>query len=611
MEDRMSRYLLTVFATAALFLLSCEGGGGNDAGPTDAVDATGPTDLSETGPEDGEPCDDGEACTWDDVWKDGVCAGVEYDCETGAPFCVMRGCDGDGGCVVDVVDDGFCFVEGACFAEGVANPADTCAECDPVKDQQAWSPAPGVTECSDGDACTLDDHCDEGECVGTGAKDCDDGNPCTEDSCDVSLGCMHENVGGPCEEGDLCSLGDECVDGGCVAGNEVPDCDDGDPCTVDSCVPATGCVNELDPAVACDDENECTLDTCDDVNGCGHDPVEGPCEDGDLCTSGDVCVGGECQTGPDTPDCDDENVCTEDSCNPLAGCIHAGIAGDCDDGEECTINDVCLGGKCTGKKTASCDYCEVVNSHANKVIVMQMGATGHPGQGLDLDGDPETCSPSTDCSGGIDNELGLLAVFVNDGLAASVEDGSLTYVLEFVDFDKEGAPFTLNFLASYLAESDQLCDFQTEECGYIPFQDALDVACNAIMSFDNTKLDGNKLTAGGTNNTFAFQATLFGGGVMNLSIANARIEAEVQLTQGETQIFSMQGFLGGAVDKAELLDTIEKLPDEVLPMDKEMVIDLLDTLIVNDLDTDGDGEPDSASVAIRFDTIPADLVPYE
>ncbi|NOZ01722.1 MAG: hypothetical protein GXP54_07515, partial [Deltaproteobacteria bacterium] len=289
------------------------------------------------------------------------------------------------------------------------------------------------------------------------------------------------------------------------------------------------------------------------------------------------------------------------------GCIHANVPGECDDNESCTVDDVCLGGKCTGKKTSSCEICEVVNTDANKVTVMQMGASGHPGQGLDLDNNPDTCAPSTDCSGGIDNELGLLATFVNTGLTDSVEQGFLTYVLNFKNFDKDGNPFTLEFLASYLSNNNQFCDYQYDECAYVPFQDALDVDCNGIMSFDNTKVQGNKLTAGGNNYTFGFQASLYGGAIMTLSIANARIEATIQLTQGGGQIFSMEGFLGGAVDKAELLDTISKLPDDVLPMDKNTVIELLDTFIVNDLDTDGDGVPDSASVAIRFNTIPADL----
>jgi len=609
----MSVRLAMTWIGALALTVSCGGGDGGESDLTfpDAVQDSTSVDTSETGPVNGTPCDDEDPCTQGDEYADGVCAGAPYDCTTGSPFCITRSCDGEGGCVVLKVQAGFCFVDGACFAEDSANPSDGCALCDPAVDQDAWSPAPGVTECSDGDACTLDDHCDKGKCVGGQTKDCDDKNPCTEDTCDEGLGCVHENREGACEDGDLCTLADTCVEGVCEAGWEVPDCDDGNPCSVDTCVAATGCVNTVDAAVACNDENECTLETCDTQTGCGHEPMEGPCEDGDLCTLDDFCQAGVCETGAGVPDCTNDNECTDDFCSPLAGCIHANLPGECDDNESCTIDDVCLGGKCTGKKTGDCDVCEVVNTHANKVTVLQMGTSGHPGQGLDLDDDPLTCAPSTDCSGGIDNELGILAPFVNSGLADSVDQGHLTYITEFVDFDKEGAPFSLNFVASYLSDTNPFCDFQYAECAYVVFQDALDVDCNAIMAFDNATLDGTKLTAGGTNYTFGFQASLIGGAIMVISIANAQIEAKVQFTQGGSQIFSVQGFLGGAVDKAELLDTIGKLPDDVLPMDKEIVITMLDTLIVNDLDTDGDGTPDAASVAIRFDTIPANIVPGE
>jgi hypothetical protein len=56
------------------------------------------------------------------------------------------------------------------------------------------------------------------------------------------------------------------------------------------------------------------------------------------------------------------------------------------------------------------------------------------------------------------------------------------------------------------------------------------------------------------------------------------------------------------------MDTLSKLPDYVFPMPKKDVLDMLDTVIVNDLDVDADGTPDVASVNIRFTTIPANIV---
>jgi len=591
-----------------LLLMACGGGdGGSDNGPAD-VQHGADDGYIETGPADGEPCDDGDPCTMDDVWLDGVCAGTEYDCQSGSPFCVHKACDGEGGCVVDDVKADFCFLDGACYQDGVANPKDACGECDASADQMGWSTAAGVTACSDGNACTVDDHCEDGKCAGT-PLDCDDGDDCTDDHCDEALGCMHDNKEGPCEDGDLCSLGDSCVDGVCVGGAEVPDCNDDNPCTVDTCDPASGCVNVLDPAEACDDQNDCTLDSCNQDDGCAYDNVEGPCEDGDLCTSGDYCLNGECQTGANATECDDDNTCTEDTCNPLFGCIHAKLTGQCDDGWDCTYEDTCLGGQCIGKKTADCPDCEYdPNPHANKVTVFQIGTTGHPGQGLDLDDDPDTCAPTTDCSGGIDNELGLLAVFLNPGVTEAVDNGYLTYVLEFKDFKDDGTPFEVLMHGAYLHDSNPDCDFQSNECAYYVVSASFAVDCSPLANFDNAKLVDGHLKAGGNGYGFAVKTTLMGGGALEIGVSNIRIEADVQLNQGESQVVGMQGFMGGAVDKAELLLAIDSLPDDVFPLDKETIKGMLDTLIVNDLDSDGDGVDDAASISIRFDTIPADLV---
>jgi hypothetical protein len=46
-------------------------------------------------------------------------------------------------------------------------------------------------ECSDGDLCTENDHCEDGECK-SDPKNCNDGELCTEDSCDPYTGaCVH------------------------------------------------------------------------------------------------------------------------------------------------------------------------------------------------------------------------------------------------------------------------------------------------------------------------------------------------------------------------------------------------------------------------------------
>jgi len=184
--------------------------------------------------------------------------------------------------------------------------------------------APNQDACSDNDACTLEDKCQDGECIGTGAPDCEDNNLCTDDSCNPAIGC--ENLP-----------------------NNLS-CDDGDACTEDDYCAATVCLSGAQ--ILCDDDNICTDDFCAADSGCIYEPNAELCEDGDECTKDDYCSLGECQSG-ETMDCDDDNQCTEDICN-FDSCLHPFIQGECDDGEACTGDDVCNGGLCAGTLVANC-----------------------------------------------------------------------------------------------------------------------------------------------------------------------------------------------------------------------------------------------------------------
>ncbi len=103
--------------------------------------------------------------------------------------------------------------------------------------QHTFNTAP----CNDADACTRDDTCANGVCIGGPRPDCNDGNPCTDDSCDSAEGCLHAFNTDPCNDGNACTLDDRCTDGECAGGPPL-DCNDGNPCTDDSCASAEGCV---------------------------------------------------------------------------------------------------------------------------------------------------------------------------------------------------------------------------------------------------------------------------------------------------------------------------------------------------------------------------------
>ncbi len=180
------------------------------------------------GPECGSDgdCDDLDACT-DDTCNAGVCSNVPKDCDDADP------------CTDDSCNSGVCV------------HTDNTAPCD------------------DDDACTTNDTCAVGACVGGPPPNCDDANVCTDDSCDSVTGCEYINNSNSCNDGDACTTDDTCEGGACVGG-PPPACDDGDDCTNDSCDPGSGCVNTPIP-------------------GCGCSPI------GDTCTDNSDCCSNKCK----------------------------------------------------------------------------------------------------------------------------------------------------------------------------------------------------------------------------------------------------------------------------------------------------------------------------
>lgn len=478
-----------------------------------------------------------------------------------------------------------CFIGGTCVEAGAAAPSDPCRVCDATKSAADWSPAADGTACTDGDPCTENDACSAGKCAGAPLS-CDDDNPCTNDSCDGS-GCHHLAQTGTCDDGDPCTVGDACDAGMCAPGKNTLVCDDKDPCTADTCEKGTGC-------------------TTSPLDG-------GTCEAGDPCKSGDTCVAGTCVEGTADTVCDDGTDCTEEHCDAKFGCVYTTRQGECDDGFECTIQDACVAGQCAGVLTWDCTPCTVTpNEDAQNLTGLGIGENGNPGNGLDLDGSAATCAPADQCSGGVDNQLGALAALVNPGLQQAIDDGVIHYLLSFTGANFDGAPFSLVFQA---AEQSTVtlpkCDPMVAQCAFVPYSASFTPDCKPVVILDNAVVKGDLLTAGGPGYTFAVQAVLIGDTIATLGMRDARIEARVTKTVTGTAIERLDGVVGGAINKAEFVATIQGLPDAFflsIGMNKEQVVGLLDIAVVADLDTDRDGTPESTSVGFRFNSIPADIV---
>lgn len=160
-----------------------------------------------------------------------------------------------------------------------------------------------------------------------------------------------------CSDLDACTTADHCEQGVCV-GSAPLSCDDGSACTADACDPTTGCTNTI---ISCDDGNECTDDSCDPQAGCVNAANAASCDDEDLCTGSGSCQGGVCQPGPENctageiiDDCSvlsGECDATDGSCLTLA--VNEGAS--CADGDRCTSDDFCQDGVCVPGAPISVD----------------------------------------------------------------------------------------------------------------------------------------------------------------------------------------------------------------------------------------------------------------
>jgi hypothetical protein len=207
----------------------------------------------------GNLCDDTDACTLNDLCVDSVCLGdTPLPCDDDNP-CTDDSCQPLVGCI-NLPNQQGCDNQDPCTKndvchEAVCTPGDV-AVCDDQNDctedscltmEGCQFDALTDTPCDDGDLCTEDDVCNDGQCYPGNTADCDDSNACTDDVCAPATGCTNEPNQGPCDDGDPCTGQDTCANGVCVPG-DGPGCDDGDPCTADTCQPDGTCVHESDLA---------------------------------------------------------------------------------------------------------------------------------------------------------------------------------------------------------------------------------------------------------------------------------------------------------------------------------------------------------------------------
>ncbi|MBT9556433.1 MAG: hypothetical protein IV100_10410 [Myxococcales bacterium] len=234
-----------------------------------------------------------------------------------------------------------------------------------------------------------------------------------------------------------------------------------------------------------------------------------------------------------------------------------------------------------------------------------------------------TCS-GTGCELGIDNAMSGIASLANTALQDAVTAGELNLLVELggvpsIPMGAEGDPstpvtttFTLNV---YPAMPDVECDLAAGPCPWTLENAGFDAECNPRISFDNAMITGDTLTAGGIDGTFLFTLPIQGF-VLELKVAFVRIEGTV-VRDGDV-ITGINGIIAGAIAKSDIAGAVDALPDEGLPLPKSAIKNLLENVIKADidaLDSSGlpgqDGAPESASIALLFEGVPAMIAGVE
>ena len=282
---------------------------------------------------------------------------VNQTCNDGNACTTTDRCDSGGTCVGSgalSVDDGNPCTDDSCSpGTGAIHTPNTGNSCD------------------DGDACTTVHACNaSGSCVGSVPPIIDDGDPCTNDACSAATGVTHTpNTGATCTDGNACTTIDVCNNGTCSGSGSPSTLDDRDFCTLDVCDPATGAVTHTrsDPK-CCNTDGECSSDEiCDEPN---HHCTE--CIDSTVFLLpgappygiDDGCAGGDpvCKTSTTTPNrcvvCINNKTSDRDAdegCLPTTPiCDEAVTGGRC---VECNSNDDCTGGEVCDVAAGICVVC--------------------------------------------------------------------------------------------------------------------------------------------------------------------------------------------------------------------------------------------------------------
>eukprot|EP00118_Oscarella_pearsei_P024194 m.301325 g.301325 ORF g.301325 m.301325 type:complete len:2025 (+) comp40809_c0_seq1:153-6227(+) len=290
-------------------------------------------------------------------------------------------------------DNKACKISNACYAQAARQSVtgnNGCQECNKHVSRTSWTSVSGGA-CNDLIACTKDDQCKDGACVGTAftCKSCEscNGTGCTLNSgrCLISDTCYSENDKNPeqqysqcqacksstsgiqwtpltgisCNDGDQCTHTDKCTGAGLCVGTEISgrcslvcqQCDGSSTCAIiNGCLTSTGICGCL-IAGTCYDNNaqnpakQCQYcDIAKSYTSWTNYATGTNCNDGNLCTRNDRCNAGNCVSEDFTSECAVHTVST----NPC-------VSGTRCDGQNCLAVFHSSGYQCYANQD-QCDY---------------------------------------------------------------------------------------------------------------------------------------------------------------------------------------------------------------------------------------------------------------
>jgi hypothetical protein len=259
--------------------------------------------------------------------------------------------------------------------------------------------------------------------------------------------------------------------------------------------------------------------------------------------------------------------------------------------------------------------------HVLRVTSLTLPPTGHPGDGIDLDMNPLTCAPTGDCSGGVDNFLGLLSSLVpdiNTSIAAALSSGDIHIILEIDDL-ADGNQL-VNGYQGELDDGDPGCssvNSGAEVCNYVVSGVDLDTrTCdkqadiNFPVTISGLPASPAAVNGGGPQSSFTIAVPVLGI-ELALTVRNVQLVSSVVHSGGVVQ--SATGILGGAIIHRQLKQTINSLPPGLCiggANDNEpcaVLADCPDSGVGTQCDTDYLGGVPLPVIAGFVDSLPRDI----